>query len=265
MFLNKYKLLGAISGDIIGSTYEILNTNRKDFNLFRPFSRYTDDTVLTIATADCLLSEGDFSEFYKRYCRQNLGRGYGGRFLGWSLSTKKEPYNSLGNGSAMRVSPIAYVASSLEEALYLAKESAIVTHNHPEGIKGAQAIATSMYLAYKNVSKENIKEYIENEFKYEILTLDEFTKKGKPDTTCQNNVPQAISAFLESDDFETCIRNAISLGGDSDTVACMAGGIGEAFYKEIPEKILNNTYKKLNTKFIKIIDEFSSKYNNDNY
>ena len=255
-----YKLIGAISGDIIGSTYEIFNTKNKNFNLFRMLSRYTDDTVLTIATADCLLHNGNFAKFYKKYCRENLGRGYGSRFLMWALSNSEKPYYSLGNGSAMRVGPIAYVAKSIEEALFLAEKSASVTHNHPEGIKGAQAITSSMYLANYGASKDEIKKYVEINFGYKILQLEEYRRTKKPDTTCPNSVPQAIAAFIESDNFEDAIRNAISLGGDSDTVACMTGGIAEAFYKDIPEEIMKFTYKKLNKKFINVIKSFHAKY-----
>lgn len=162
-------MIGAIAGDIIGSVYEFINTKNKNFKLFTPLSRYTDDTVLTIATADCILHDGDFAEYYRKYCIHNPFRGYGSRFLLWSLLNRKEPYNSMGNGSAMRVSPIGYKAKSLEEAMSLAKASASVTHNHTEGIKGAQAIVAAVYLSNHNCSKKEIKEFIEKEFGYDLF------------------------------------------------------------------------------------------------
>jgi len=254
-------MIGAIAGDIIGSTYEILNTKKKDFRLFRPMSRYTDDTVLTIATADCFLSDGNYGEYYRKYCIHNQMRGYGSRFYIWALFNGKEPYNSMGNGSAMRISPIGYVANSLEEVMLLASISASATHNHPEGIKGAQAIATAIYLSNHNSSKEEIKKHIEKEFAYDLsISYEELKKTYKGGGTCPLSVPQSIISFLESTDYEDAIRNAISLGGDSDTLACMTGGIAEAYYKEIPEYILKKTYEKLPSKFVSIINEFNQKY-----
>lgn len=254
-------MLGAIAGDIIGSTYEILNTKKKDFKLYRPFSRYTDDTVLTIATADCLLHNGNYTEYYRNYCLHNQMRGYGSRFYLWALLHKKKPYHSMGNGSAMRISPLAYAAKSLEEVMELAKVSASVTHNHPEGIKGAQAIACAIYLCLHNASKDEVKEYIENTFMYDLaLTYDELKETYDGGGTCPLTVPQAIICFLTSTDYEDAIRNAITIGGDSDTIACMTGGIAEAYYKEIPTYIKENTLNHLNPHFKKVLLEFQNTY-----
>lgn len=257
-------MLGAIAGDIIGSTYELIGAKNKNFNLYRKASRYTDDTVLTMATLDCLLENAgkldNVAEYYGKYARKHRMRGYGGRFYAWANLKVKKPYNSYGNGSAMRVSPVAYVAKDLEDALRLAKESAEVTHNHEEGIKGAQATAGCIYLALNGHDKNEIKSYVENEVGYKILKLQEYKIKGKPDTTCQNSVPQSIASFLESTDYEDCIRNAISLGGDSDTTACIAGGIAEACYNVVPEEIKKFALNKLNKDFITSLEKFEDKY-----
>lgn len=254
-------MLGAIAGDIIGSTYEVFNTKNKNFNLYRPFSRYTDDTVLTIATADCILNDGNYEDYYKNYCLKNQFRGYGSRFYFWAMLNKKESYNSMGNGSAMRVSPIGYISNSLEEVMELAKLSASVTHNHPEGIKGAQAIATAIYMFNNDYSKKDVKEFIEHTFSYDLsLSYSDLKSIYTGGETCPLTVPQAIISFLESTDFEDAIRNAISLGGDSDTLACMTGAIAEAYYKGIPPHIEENTLKRLKPKFIKIINEFRKEY-----
>ncbi|PLS19168.1 hypothetical protein CVD28_01815 [Bacillus sp. M6-12] len=254
-------MIGAIAGDILGSTYEILNTKRKDFTLFRPLSRYTDDTVLTIATADCILHDGNFMEYYRKYCISNQMRGYGSKFYLWALFNGKEPYNSMGNGSAMRVSPIGYIAKSVDEVLYFAEKSASATHNHPEGIKGAQAVALAIYLAKQNSSKEEIKYFIESKLGYDLsMSYDDLKKSYKGGGTCPLTVPQAIICFLDSTDFEDSIRNAIALGGDSDTLACITGSIAEAYYKKIPAEIIEKTINKLPTKFIATIHEFSEKY-----
>lgn len=254
-------MIGSITGDIIGSTYEIINTKKKDFNLFRPLSRYTDDTVLTIATADCILHNGNFMEYYRKYCISNQMRGYGSKFYIWALFNGKEPYNSMGNGSAMRVSPIGYIAQSIEEVLELAEHSASVTHNHPEGIKGAQAVALAIYLAKENSSKEEIRDYIERKFSYDLsMSYHDLKKSYKGGGTCPLTVPQAIISFLDSVNYEDAVRNAIALGGDSDTLACITGSIAEAYYKEIPTEIIEKAVVKLPPKFIAIINEFNQKY-----
>ena len=235
-------MLGAIIGDIVGSVYEFNNIKTKGFPFMNEKCFFTDDTVMTIAVADALLKGGtadNFIDSMKEIGRLYPNSGFGGGFYKWLFSDNREPYNSFGNGSAMRVSPCAWFADSLEEAEQLAERSAAVTHNHPEGIKGAQATASAIYLARFNTSKDAkgiIKEYVENTYGYDLSrTLDEIRPVYKFNETCQETVPEAIIAFLESNGFEDAIRNAISLGGDSDTLAAITGSIAEAAYG-IPTK-----------------------------
>lgn len=238
-------MLGAIIGDIVGSKYEFTSDKTKDFELFSGDSCLTDDSMMTIAVGcACAKSDlGDEEDFksWVIYYMRKIGRefpsaGYGYHFFRWIKSDFMGAYNSFGNGSAMRVSPVAWAAQSLEEAEKLAKWSAEVTHNHPEGIKGAQAVAAAIYLARTGKSKAEIKDYIERHYYKLDFTLDEIRPTYEFDVTCQGSVPQAIQCFLESSDFEDAIRNAVSLGGDGDTQAAMAGAIAEAFYG-IPEDI----------------------------
>lgn len=254
-------MLGAIAGDIIGSIYEGANIKPADFPLLRKESHFTDDTVLTVATADCILNTRDFRETYQEYFHKYPNAGYGENFLCWALSRDTEPYNSWGNGSAMRVSPIGFFYDTLDEVLYKAKESAEVTHNHPEGIKGAQATAAAIFIARTEKNKEEMKNYIENKFRYNLSeSIDSIRTWYKFDVSCQGSVPQAIVSFLESNDYEDAIRKAISIGGDSDTIACIAGGIAQAYYDEIPSEIINNVLGILPAEFISIIDRFNSQY-----
>ena len=238
-------MLGTIIGDIVGSKYEFTSDKTKDFELFSDDSCLTDDSMMTMAVdCACAKSDLDDEEDFKSwviYYMRKIGRefpsaGYGYHFFRWIKSDFMGAYNSFGNGSAMRVSPVAWVANSLEQAETLAKWSAEVTHNHPEGIKGAQAVAAAIYLARTGKSKAEIKDYIEKHYYKLDFTLDEIRPKYQFDVTCQGSVPQAIQCFLEATDFEDAIRNAVSLGGDGDTQAAMAGAIAEAFY-EIPEDI----------------------------
>lgn len=258
-------MLGAIIGDVVGSRYEVFNAKTYDFNLYSKISRFTDDTALTIATIKCLLEENnDFGKYYRIYCLKNPIRGYGRKFLLWSLFNKKTPNNSFGNGSAMRVSPIAYISDNLEEVLKITEKSCVSTHNHLEAIKGSKAIVTCIFLARKNKSKKEIKSFIEKEYGYDLSkTIEEYHNKYKSDATCQNSVPQAIVAFLDSKDFISCLRNAIYIGGDSDTVACMACGIAEAFYNEIPNELVEFTLSKLKKEHITLLIQFYFKYAED--
>jgi ADP-ribosylglycohydrolase len=227
-------MLGAIIGDIVGSVYEWNNVKTKYFPLFSKDVFFTDDTVMTIAIADALLKGGetdDFIDSMKRFGRLYPDSGYGSRFGSWLSSADREPYNSWGNGSAMRVSPCAWFAGNLGEAETLAEKSAAVTHNHPEGIKGAQATTAAIYLARTGKTKSEIKEYIQSKHGYDLgRVLDKIRPKYRFNETCMKTVPEAIIAFLESTDFEDAIRNAISLGGDSDTLAAITGSIAEAYY-----------------------------------
>ena len=225
-------IIGAIIGDVVGSFYEFYNCKSTNIALFTSGTTFTDDTVMTIAVADWLLSGVPLQKTMPDWGTEYPNRGYGGMFYEWLFYSKdKEPYNSFGNGAGMRVSPCGYFARSLNEALELAKQSAEVTHNHPEGIKGAQAIATAIFLARQQKSKDDIREYIERTFDYNLhRTCGEIRPTYQFDETCQGSCPEAIIAFLDSHDYESAIRLAISLGGDSDTIACMTGGIAAAYY-----------------------------------
>jgi ADP-ribosylglycohydrolase len=257
-------MIGAISGDVLGSIYEFDNNKSTDFVLFNKFCRYTDDTVLTIATADCLLNKGDFAQYYKKYFLDYPDKGYGGNFKKWGSSGSLQPYNSWGNGSAMRISPVGFAFNSLEFVLINAKKSAKVTHNHPEGVKGAQAVASAIFMAKSGSSKNEIKEFIESKFYYKLdKSLDEIRSFYSFDESCQGSVPQAITAFLESDGFEDSIRKAISIGGDSDTIASIAGGIAEAYYDGVPEDISNFVLSKLDKNFLNVINDFYKKFINN--
>ena len=264
-------MLGAIIGDIVGSKYEFNNIKTKDFPIFSEGCSYTDDTVMTVAVANALIKsykeKSDFKTnvveemqaFGKKYPHP-MG-GYGARFFDWLRAENPEPYNSLGNGSAMRVSACGMFAVTLDEALLLAKESAEVTHNHPEGIKGAQATAAAIFLAKKGRSKEEIRTYICDNFYQLDKSLDEIREIYWYNETCMDTVPQAIVAFLESVDFEDAIRNAVSLGGDCDTLTAITGSIAWAYYgnilltQELPE-IVAKALAFLPDEFIDIISEF---------
>lgn len=249
-------MIGAIIGDIAGSVYEFDNTAEVDFELLPQSSFFTDDTVLTVATAECILKNGDFALYYKNYFRKYPGRGYGAMFEQWGQSESLKPYNSFGNGSAMRVSPAGFAFNDMAAVLAKAKESAESTHNHPEGIKGAQAIAACIFMARHKEKKELIKRFAEEKFGYDLnFTLDEIRADYSFDETCQGSVPQAIKAFLESDGFEDTIRRAITTGGDSDTIACMAGGIAEAYYG-VPKQLKKQALAKLDESLAAIIEEF---------
>jgi ADP-ribosylglycohydrolase len=254
-------MLGAIAGDIIGSVYENLHTKRKDFRLFTPLSFFTDDTVLTVAVADSILSGRPYADSIRSYARRYPMRGYGGRFMRWMLIPGAGPCNSFGNGSAMRVSPVAWAFDKEEEMLAQAELSAACTHNHPEGIKGAQAAALAVSLARKSATKEKIKTAVSARFGYDLSRkLDDIRPSYKMEISCQNSVPEAIIAFLESENFEDAVRNAVSLGGDADTQAAIAGSIAEAYYKGIPPDILERVNKKLPAKFLDVIARFYAKF-----
>lgn len=254
-------MIGAIAGDIIGSVYENFHTKRKDFKLFTQISTFTDDTVLTVAVADAVLTGGDYGRTIKAYARQWPMRGYGPGFMRWMLSPGIKPYNSFGNGSAMRVSPVAHAFSSLPEVLDHAKRSAECTHNHPEGIKGAQAAALAVYLARHGSDKDDIRSAVEKQSGYDLSrSIDSIRPGYSMDITCQGSVPESIIAFLDSTSFEDAVRNAVSLGGDADTQACIAGAIAEAYYKEIPLEILRQVRKKMDTDLWEKTMEFYGRF-----
>lgn len=233
-------MIGAIIGDIAGSTYEFHSIKTMDFPLFAPGSSYTDDSLMSIAVASALMQTGESHDGFKSHAVTSMRQiatkypcpmgGYGGRFRHWLVSSDPQPYGSFGNGSAMRVSPCGDVAATLDEALALAKQSAEVTHSHPEGIKGAQAVAAAIYLARTGESRDGIRSYIEQNFYPLEQTVDEIRPRYRFDETCQGTVPQAITAFLESVSFEDALRTAVSLGGDCDTLTDITCAIAWPFY-----------------------------------
>ena len=265
-------MLGAVFGDIVGSSYEWNNVKTKDFPLERPGSRYTDDSVMTLAVAKWLLEDPSHSESHLIKCMQKLGRGhiragYGGRFREWLLSKAPQPYNSWGNGSAMRVSPVALFANTLEETLELAKTTAIVTHNHPEGIKGALAVAECVFICREakdiDAAKEEIRRTIPQKYGYNLdRTLDEIRPDYKFDVSCQGSVPEAIIAFLESTSLEDCVRNAVSIGGDSDTIAAIACSIYAAKRCTDGNGLMKRFEHYLPNDLRRIMDEFERRINN---
>ena len=260
-------MTGAIIGDIVGSRFEFNNRKTKDFTLFTPRCFFTDDTVMTLAVADALNQYehiSDYEEFKKTLVKSmhEIGShymdcGYGGRFYHWIKNRKTEPYGSYGNGSAMRVSPAGWYAESLGEAEKIAEATAEVTHDHHEGIKGAVAVAGAIYLARTGKTMDEIKSYVS--FYYTIdFTLDEIRPDYSFNETCQGTVPQAFQAFFESVSFEDAIRNAISLGGDSDTIAAITGSVAEAFYG-IDKELKAKAESYLDERLKKIYIDFNSK------
>ena len=255
-------LCGAIAGDIIGSRYEFFPHKDTNFPLFHnEYSDYTDDTVLTIANADWLISSNCLLGIMQDYGKRYPTAGYGGMFKRWLREEAPKPYNSWGNGSAMRVSPVGWAFDTLEETLEAAKQSAEITHNHPEGIKGAQATAACIFLARTGNSKEEIKEYIEKTFGYNLSrTCDEIRPTYQFDGSCQGTVPESIIAFLDSTDFESAIRLTVSLGGDADTMGAITGSIAEAYYGGVPEHIRKEVLKRLPNEFIDVMSKFYLKF-----
>lgn len=250
-------MIGAIAGDVIGSIYEWDNTKSTDFPLFGPGSRFTDDTVLTVALAEHLLTNEPYADLMRRYYRRYPGAGYGGRFHLWANAPAMGPYGSLGNGSAMRVSPVGFAFDTEAEVLERAAASAAVTHDHPEGIKGAESVALAIFRARTGASKDAIRDEIAVRFGYRLdIPLAEIAPTYAFDVTCPGSVPQAIRAFLESTDFEDAIRRAVALGGDSDTIACLAGGIAQAFYGGVPPAIDAEVRRRLDPPLLSIVERF---------
>lgn len=270
-------MIGAIIGDTVGSVFEFVNCKSTQFDLFCPQSEPTDDSVMSMAVAEWLLKDADRSSSVLEECMVKWGHrypnaGYGGSFANWlfnpdflggyrdrnneySYYSGRHPYNSWGNGSAMRCSACGWVAGSLKEAELLGAKSAEITHNHPEGIKGAQATSAAIWLARNGASKEDIFSYIIGRFGYDLYRdCDDIRPNYSFDVSCQGTVPEAIIAFMDSWDFESAIRLAVSLGGDSDTLACITGGIAEAFYKEIPWFIMDEMRNRLDADWWDIID-----------
>ena len=266
-------MYGAILGDIIGSPFEFDRGDKtKDFKLFSRRSHFTDDSVMTLAVCEALLKVGQdvtvkeiedaVISSMQSWGRRYPHAGYGGYFRRWLTARHPEPYNSYGNGSAMRVSAVGWLYDSLEKTRTVAKATANVTHNHPEGIKGAEATASAIFMARNGSSKEEIKKYIENEFHYDLnRTLNEIRPGYHMDETCQKTVPEAIIAFLEAKDFEDAIRNAVSLGGDTDTLGAITGSIAEAYYG-IPEWLITECRKRINKDMRIVLDDFNDVLSN---
>lgn len=264
-------MYGAIIGDIVGSRFEFNSNRSKDFELFVPASRFTDDSVLTVAVAETLLKydkitdenqfKRDLVSAFHKYGREYIGCGFGGRFLTWIINCETQPYNSFGNGSAMRVSPVAWYADSLEETEYIAKLTAEVTHNHPEGIKGAQSVAGAIWLARQGKSKKEIKEYAEIKYGYDLnFSLNDLSdEKHFFDLSCQVTVPIALKCFLEAKDYMDTVRKAVWVGGDVDTIASIAGSVAEAYYG-IDDYSKDMVRIKLDKNLYAIVEEFDKKY-----
>lgn len=254
-------MLGAIVGDVIGSVHEGAGTKTKDFPLFVPRSTFTDDSVLTVAVAEWILTGQDLVDLLHTYYDAYPGRGYGMMFHHWAGGRMREPYNSFGNGAAMRVSPVGFAFETIEEVLAWSKRSAEVTHNHPEGIRGAQATAAATFLARRVHDKDQIRDTVHSQFGYDISErLDQIRPKYEFDETCQGTVPQALAAFFESTSYEDAIRNAISLGGDADTLACITGGVAEAYYGGTPTELATPVLAMLDEHLVAVVDRFRQRY-----
>ena len=260
-------MIGAIIGDIVGSRFEWHNIKTKEFDFFTPRCRPTDDSVMTLAVAQAILNSGGDLDALEREavaCMQALGRrypraGYGGRFHRWLSMERPQPYNSYGNGSAMRVSPCGFAAKTLDEAVAMADAVTKVTHDHPEGMKGAEATVAAIFLARSGKSKEEIRAHIERHYYKIDFTLDEIRPTYTFDVSCQGSVPQALEAFFESESFEDAIRNAISIGGDSDTIAAITGGVAEAYYG-VPEELLDRALMFLDDTQMEILIAFREQH-----
>ena len=254
-------MIGAIAGDIIGSVYEGHRIKTTDFPLFRERCRFTDDSVLTIAIARAIVAGTNYLDAVREVGRRYPNAGYGGAFIHWLFSESTEPYNSWGNGSAMRVSPVGFAFDSAERVLDEAARTARITHNHPEGIRGAQAVALAVFLARTGHTKSRIRDMIRSKFDYDLnRTVDQIRPAYRFDVSCQGSVPESIIAFLDSTGFEDAVRKAVSLGGDSDTMACMAGAIAEAFYGGVPRDIAERVRATLTDDLWNIASAFCEEY-----
>ena len=256
-------MIGSIAGDIIGSRYEFHNISNEDFPLFSKSSTFTDDTILTVATADVILDQASYGQYYFDYAKAFPNRGWGGSFITKIASGKLTPYNSYGNGAAMRVSPIGWVHNSIYDILAEAKKSAECSHNHPEGIKGAQAAALAVFLARTGASKKHILEEVEN-LGYELRRPMNSFDRGF-DESCQKAIPRCMAIFNETTSYEDSIRKCIAMGGDVDTIAAIVGGISQAFYGMPSRDIVEYVYTKLNKHLARITTEFTKKYIDPNF
>ena len=254
-------MIGALTGDIVGSIYEWNNIKTTVFPLFQDHCHFTDDSVLTVALAESIMTGERYADAMKRYCRLYPDAGYGKNFRTWAQSEAEASYHSWGNGSAMRITPAAWAFDTLTEVLQKAEEYSVPTHDHPEGVKGAQATAAAVYLARTRASKQEIRRYVAGTFGYDLSrSCDEIRPGYTFDVSCQGTVPQALAAFFESTDFESAIRLAISLGGDSDTLAAITGGIAQAYYGGVPERIAATTLRFLDEPLRRVALEFEHRF-----
>lgn len=252
---------GAITGDIVGSYFENFPTKYTDFDLFTENSCFTDDTVLTVAVADWILHGGELRTYFYKYVERYPEAGYGSTFLNWARCHEVEPYGSWGNGSAMRASPTAYARDSLSEVLELAEDSAVVTHNHPDGILGAIAVAGCVFVARTGGTKDDVRNFVDSEIGYDLSrTVENIRPFYSFDVSCSGSVPEAITAFLEANSVEHAIRLAVSMGGDSDTMACIAAAIAEPFFGGVPDELWTHANDRLDDPLRKIVDTFYKRY-----
>ncbi|HSR62465.1 MAG TPA: ADP-ribosylglycohydrolase family protein [Gammaproteobacteria bacterium] len=255
-------MLGAITGDIIGSVYEGMSVGTKDFRLFVPGSRFTDDTVLTVAVAAAIREHQPFSTSIRNWGRRYPDAGYGGWFYNWLFTDDAPPYNSFGNGSAMRVAAVGWAYDDPGTVLREATRSAEITHNHPEGIKGARAVACAVLLGRTGRTKGKIAALFSERFGYDCHTdLVVLRERQGFDVTCQGTIPVAAAAFLQSTDFEDAVRNAVSIGGDTDTLACITGALAEAYYGGVPDCMQEEVFSRLDGYLLDEVMRFSDKFN----
>lgn len=252
-------MIGAVIGDFVGSIYEWNNIKTTDFPFFSPNCRFTDDSVMSIAVAEALMNGASMAASLRKYGRLYPSAGYGGRFRKWLLDDNAEDYGSFGNGSAMRASAAGWIASTLEEALELARQSAVPTHGHPEGIRGAQVVAGCVWLLRNGADKQEIRTWVSSQGYALNFTIDEIRPTYKFDVTCQGSVPQAIETFLEASDFESAVRLGISIGGDSDTIASIAGALAEAHWG-IPEHLVEYVVSHMPENLYTPLAAFEAKY-----
>lgn len=262
-------MYGAVFGDIIGSVYELYNVKTENFPLFSPESHFTDDTVLSVAVAEKILNEKhsilnsrkSYAMWLKQYYRRYPNAGFGQMFSKWALSENLYKQRSFGNGAAMRVSAIGFSADSISELSKAVKDCCYYTHHHKEAVRGAKAVAAAIFLAKRHFGKEEIKTYITKHFSWNLnFTLEEIRDSYVFDSRTAYSVPPALEAFFESVSYEDAIRKAVSIGGDSDTIACMTGGIAQAYYRKIPEEIYHSGLCFLDSGLIRVLREFEEKY-----
>jgi ADP-ribosylglycohydrolase len=254
-------MLGAIAGDVIGSVHEKAGTKTTHFPLFAPKARFTDDTVLSVAVADVLLNGGDYTSAFHDYYHRYPTAGYGGTFVKWAAERQRAPYGSWANGSAMRVAPVGWAFDTLPDVLNEAERSAAVTHNHPEGVKGAQAVAAAVFLARTGKSKDDIRADVQSLFGYDLSgTVEGLRPAYKFDVSCAGSVPQSLVAFLDSTGFEDAVRLAVSFGGDADTMAAIAGAVAEAFYGGVPAAIAQPTLARLDDPLREVVTAFRARF-----